>query len=142
MNQALAVAAALALTVVLFVAYRRLRAGDRMDLIISRKRGGAMLASPAVFIDGANHIPVALSLESSRVAYENDDLDASIDIQQIDEVEYSSDLVTGRIADGAVLRLRSHGRAYEFILDVAFAERWSHRLPPHRLDEAGSVAVV
>lgn len=57
-------------------------------------------------------------------------------------MEYGSDLVAGGIADGAVLRLRSHGRAIEFVLDVAAAEQWSRRLPPHRLDEAGAVQVV
>lgn len=142
MTQTLALAFAVATMLLLVWWYRRLRANDRMGLIMSRHNGTAVIASPAHLIDGANHIPVALSLDAGHVRYENDDLVASIDVQQIDEVEYASDLVTGGIADGAVLRLRSHGRAYEFILDVGVADRWSQRLPPHRIDQAGSVAVV
>ena len=141
MYPALAVAASLTMAI-LFWWFKRLRADDRMAEIILRKGGNAMLASPARLIEGANHILVALSLDAGTVSYENDDLQASIDIKQIDEVEYGSDLVTGGIADGAVLRLRSHGRAYEFVLDVAMAERWSHRLPPHRVDQSGRVEVV
>jgi hypothetical protein len=41
-----------------------------------------------------------------------------------------------------VLRLRSHGRAFEFVLDNAAAQSWCQRLPPHRMNEGGSVRVV
>ena len=112
---------------------------DRMTAIVTRLAATGILSSRAQLIDGVNHIPVALSLDASRIKYANADLDASIDVRQIDEVEYASDLVTGGIADGAVLRLRSHGRAFEFVLDLPTAERWCHRLPPHRMDEAGRV---
>lgn len=122
--------------------YSRLRDADRMGEAMSHVDKNAMLSSPAQLIDGANHIQVALSLDPSRISYSNSDFDAFIDIRQIDEVEYGSDLVTGGIADGAVLRLRAHGRAIEFVLDSASAERWSERLPPHRIDEAGHVATV
>lgn len=122
--------------------YRRLRADDAMAAIVSRRASSSMLSSKAQLIDGANHIPVALSLDATRITYENGDLDASIDVKLIDEVEYGSDLVTGGIADGAVLRLRAHGRAIEFVLESAAVERWSHRLPPHRMNESGEVRVV
>src|SRR5213080_1661214 len=97
--------------------FRRLRREDRLAAVISHPRAGATLCSAAHLIDGRNHIPVALTLEPRQISYENRDFDGSIDIGQIDEVEYGSDLVTGGIADGAVLRLRSHGRAFEFVLD-------------------------
>lgn len=142
MNYVLVVMAATVATALLMWWYTRLRAVDRMAAIVARRSGTAMLTSPAQLIDGQNHIAVALSLEPGRVSYGNDDLEASIDMQQIDEVEYGSDLVTGGIADGAVLRLRSHGRAFEFVLDAATAETWCHRLPPHRLDQAGRVEAV
>ena len=134
--------AALIATAALMWWYTRLRVNDGMTAIMTRRGATAMLASRAHLIDGANHIPVALSLDPSRVTYENADLDASIDLHQIDEVEYGSDLVTGGIAKGAVLRLRSHGRAFEFVMDVASAERWSQHLPPHRMNEAGHVEAV
>lgn len=65
-----------------------------------------------------------------------------LDIDQIDEVEYGSDLLTGGIASGAVLRLRAHGRAIEFVLDLATANKWSELLPPHRMDQIGHVHAV
>jgi hypothetical protein len=113
--------------------YTRLRAGDRVAARRTRTVSQSMLSSRAKLIDGLQNIPVALSLYAGRVQYQNADLDASIDVRDIDEVEYSSDLMTGGIADGAMLRLRSHGRAFEFVLDVAAAEHWSRRLPPHRV---------
>ncbi len=122
--------------------YRRLRQDHLLNAIVARTRTDSGISSRAQLIDGANHIAVALTLEPRRITYQNADLDAAIDIQQIDEVEYGSDLVTGGIAHGAVLRLRAHGRAIEFVLDAAAAERWSRRLPPHRFDEAGAVQVV
>ena len=142
MTYFLAFSSAVVAVVALTWWYTRLRADDRMAAILTRRGLVTMLASRAQLIDGANHIPVALSLDQTRVSYENADLDASIDVQQIDEVEYGSDLVTGGIAHGAVLRLRSHGRAFEFVLDNAAAQRWSEHLPPHRMNEGGSVQVV
>jgi len=131
-------AAAVALTA-LFWWYRRLREDDQLQAFLLHDGALATMASRAHLIDGSNHIPVALKLDAQHITYQNRDLDASIDIGQIDEVEYGSDLVTGHIANGAVLRLRSHGRTFEFILDLAVADRWSHRLPPHRMNEEGVV---
>ncbi len=88
------------------------------------------IRTAAKLIDGVRDIPVALSFHAGRVRYESVDLDATIEVGDIDEVEYSSDLMTGGIADGAVLRLHSHGRAFEFVLDVTAAERWCQWLPP------------
>lgn len=116
--------------------YLRRRRDDRFEVVMSRSRLTSSLCSQAQWIDGGNHIKVALALEPRQIKYQNSDLDASVDLDQIDEVEYESDMVTGRIADGAVLRLRSHGRAIEFILDVAAAEQWSRSLPPHRMARA------
>jgi hypothetical protein len=138
----LVVTAAVIAVALLTLWYARLRAGDRISAIIVRNGTTSMLSSRAQLIDGANHIPVALSLDDAHVTYENSDLHASIDVQQIDEVEYGSDLITGGIADGAILRLRSHGRAFEFVLDVGVADQWSHQLPPHRMNELGHVHVL
>jgi hypothetical protein len=122
--------------------YRRSRLNDTFEVSLSRHRPTAKVSSRADLVDGRNHIPVALTLEKERIYYENPDLDAMLDIDQIDEVEYGSDLLTGGIATGAVLRLRAHGRAIEFILDMATARRWSELLPPHRLDQIGHVHAV
>lgn len=118
-----------AITVVWMIHRRR----DEALFAIASARPDARLVSHAHLIDGRNHIPVALTLAPLQILYGNADLDATIELKQIDEVEYGSDLVTGGIAEGAVLRLRSHGRATEFILDMASADRWSTLLPPHRM---------
>ncbi len=141
MNILLIITTALVLVALSFW-YARLRASDRILAIMTRRGPISILASRAQLIDGPNHIPVVLSLGDSQIAYENADLDATIDMGQIDEVEYGSDLVTGGIADGAILRLRAHGRAFEFVLESAAASLWSSRLPPHRVDERGTVHVV
>ena len=102
-----------------------------------REAVNSTLSSPAKLIDGAQDIPVALSLRAGRVRFENADIDASIDVRDIDEIEYGSDLMTGGIADRAVLRLHSHGRAFEFVLDVAAAERWCRQLPALKSSNSG-----
>jgi hypothetical protein len=131
MNNAVVLPVALAALIALTWWYRRSRENDRF--LVSAARPGATMCSHAQLIDGGNHIPVALSLDPKQIVYQNSSFDASIDIGQIDEVEYGTDLVTGGIANGAVLRLRSHGRAIEFVLDSAVAEQWSRSLPPHRM---------
>jgi hypothetical protein len=122
--------------------YRRSRVNDSFESILLRHRPTAKVSSRAELVDGRNHIPVALTLEQLTIYYENPDLDAMLDIDQIDEVEYGSDLLTGGIASGAVLRLRAHGRAIEFVLDMATASKWSELLPPHRMDQIGHVHAV
>jgi len=122
--------------------YRRSRLNDSFETILLRHRPTAKVSSRAELVDGRNHIPVALTLEQLAIYYENPDLDAMLDIDQIDEVEYGSDLLTGGIASGAVLRLRAHGRAIEFVLDMATADKWSALLPPHRMDQIGHVHAV
>jgi hypothetical protein len=112
---------------------------DDRRFAVAQSRPEAELCSHAHLIDGRNHIPVDLTLERRQIVYGNGNLEGSIQIGQIDEVEYGSDLVTGGIADGAVLRLRAHGRALEFVLDMTSAERWSALLPPHRLNDPGQV---
>ncbi|HVR40064.1 MAG TPA: hypothetical protein VMU84_13285 [Thermoanaerobaculia bacterium] len=121
---------------------RSKRANDHFEGIMSRHRPTAKICSRAELVDGRNHISVALTLEPWHIFYENLDLEAAVELERIDEVEYASDLITGGIADGAVLRLRSHGRALEFILDMASAEKWSKLLPPHRINEPGRVHAV
>jgi hypothetical protein len=131
---ALAVLAVIAAAALVW-SMRRRRDGARFAA--AAEKPGASIVSHAQLIDGRNHIAVALTLGLSEIVYANSDMEGSIDLGQIDEVEYGSDLITGGIADGAVLRLRSHGRAMEFVLDMASADRWSALLPPHRMNEPG-----
>jgi len=131
-----------AIVAVVALVWRMRHQRDDRRFALAQSRPEAALCSHAHLIDGRNHIAVDLTLERRQIVYGNGNLEGSIEIGQIDEVEYGSDLVTGGIADGAVLRLRSHGRALEFVLDMTSAERWSALLPPHRLNEPGQVHIM
>jgi len=131
--------AALAILAAAALVWTVRRRHDADRFAAAERRPDATIVSHAHLIDGRNHVAVNLTLERQRIVYGNADLEGSIDIVQIDEVEYGSDLATGGIAGGAVLRLRSHGRAIEFVLDMASASRWSALLPPHRMNEPGNV---
>jgi len=141
MNDVVIISAALAAITALVWWFYRSRENDRFDVFMQPVPATG-IRSRAQWIDGANHVRVALSLQSEKISYQNSDVDGSIDLRDVDEVEYGSDLMTGGIANGAVLRLRSHGRAIEFVMDVASADQWSQHLPPHRMNESGRVQAI
>lgn len=127
----------LAALVVLFI---RTRSNDQIEALVNKHKSGAKVATKAELIEGMNHIPVAIVMNGGEIQYENLDLQAKLEIARIDEVEYDNELATGtHVNSGRVLRLRSHGHAFEFILDSAAAERWATVLPAHRMNEPGSV---
>ena len=119
----------------------RQRSADQIQKIIEKHRTDSRLISKAEFVEGRNRMPVALALRGSSIHYENPDLEAELEIDRIDEVEYSDELATGMDVNngGRVLRLRSHGHAFEFVLDRGSAEQWASVLPSHRIDEPGGV---
>lgn len=117
-------------------------AQDKIDLLIQKRKGDSKIAVPADLMEANETIPVALALTDRALFYENADLEARLDLDQIEEVEYGNDLFTGReVPHGRVLRLRSHGHAFEFVLDKVNGERFEALLPPHRADEPGRVHV-
>jgi len=129
----------------LAVLLMRKHADARLDEIITRRRGETMVASRADYVEGREHIPVVVSLSDSAFYYENYDLQAKLDIARIDEVEYDSELATGKdvaAAKGKVLRIRSRGHAFEFILDPKTAENMASHFPHHRMGEPGQVHSV
>jgi hypothetical protein len=117
--------------VVLVVVYLKLRAKDGIDAAITKRRGSSKLVSRAEYVEGAEKIPVALALTDSTFFYENADLEASFDLDRLDEIEYDDDLATGANlhAGSRVLRLRSHGATFEFVLDKGEAAKWEAALP-------------
>lgn len=122
------------------ITLQRLLQNDRFAAMAAKRRASAKVSSRADLVDGRQHIPVSLTLDSAAVIYENDDLEAKLPIEQIDEVEYDNELATGgHIESGRVLRLRSHGQAFEFALDDFAAREWAAHLPAHRMDEPGRV---
>lgn len=111
------------------------RSADQLDALLKQRHNSSKIAGMADYVEGMQHIPVVLALGESSVSYENIDLQAQLDIARIEEVEYDDELATGKdVPNGRVLRLRSHGHAFEFILPKSEAERWAAQLPAHRME--------
>jgi len=116
----------------------RARSRDTFAELFRIRKMTARITSMAELVDGGNHIPVALTLDRSQIFYESSHLQARLDIARLDEVEYDSEQGTGK----SLLRLRSHGRSIEFVLDSFAAAQWAALLPSHRFGEPGLVAAV
>lgn len=123
----------------LLVMFLRVRAKDQLEDLIAKRKPASRLVCRADFVEGLERIPVALSLTNDAVMYENTDLQASLELSVIDEVEYDDETATGHTVVGKALRLRSHGHTFEFIIDSATARLWSEQLAPRHLDEARAV---
>ena len=113
---------------------------DKIDAIIKKRKASSLHACPAEFVEGPTHIEVALSIDKSKLYYENGDMQSYLELKLIEEVEYDDDLATGGAhAQGKVLRLRSHGHTFEFVLSEADIKHCEKVLPAHRADEPGEV---
>lgn len=120
---------------VLIVFYLKLRQKDMIGAFVEKRRGSSKLVSRADYVEGAELIPVAMALTNDTLYYENADLEASFELNRIDEIEYSDELMTGKNHrdDTRVMRLRSHGQAFEFLMDKAEARKWEAALPPRTI---------
>jgi len=121
--------------------YFRIRSKDLLEGIIARRSASSRIASRADFVEGLERIPVALSLTSDTIRYENPDLEATLDLGHIEEVEYDDETATGQSVEGKALRLRSHGHTFEFVVDSGTAQKWQAVLPMRRLDQGTAQAV-
>ena len=129
-------AAVVVLAFLVWNLYRRF-GSDRIAVINDRRRATSRLVSRGEFVDGNRHLDVALAVTQSTLFYENPDMEASIDLENIHEIEYDTELVTGHaVANGAVLRLRAHSQSFEFIVPQDTVSRWTAILPPRRTAEA------
>ena len=131
----------LVVLVALIVIFLRVRMKDLVEEYVRRRSAGSRVCSRADLVEGIERIPVALALTDDTIYYENPDLQASLELRRIDEVEYDDETATGRSVVGKALRLRAHGHAFEFLLDQGTARQWEELLPPHRLDAAPARAV-
>ena len=120
---------------VLVWSFMRMRRQDQLSALMEKRRAGARMVARAEYVEGMERMPVALALTDDAFYYENPDLEASFELARIDEVEYDNELATGKhIAEGEhVMRLRSHGAAFEFILPKADVPRWQGLLPPRQM---------
>jgi hypothetical protein len=119
----------------------RMRMKDQLDELMAKRRPSCRLVSRADFLEGMQKIPVCLALDDDALHYENADLQATMELRHIDEVEYDDETATGHSVVGKALRLRSHGHAFEFVLDQATARQWEQLLTPRRADQLPARAV-
>ena len=123
--------------------FLKVRQKDLISAQLEKRRATSRLVSRAEYVEGVEQLPVALSLGADALYYENSDLEASFDLDRLDEIEYSDELSTGRaVRRGCrVLRLRSHGATFEFLMESAEAAKWAAALPPRSYGQATAQAV-
>jgi hypothetical protein len=124
---------------VLLWAYFRLRGKDRIDEILAKHRGSASVCNRANLVEGMEMIPVAIALKGDAIYYENADIQASIELPLIEEVEYDDETATGHTLPGKVLRIRAHNHVFEFAMELAAARQWETAFPARRIDRARAV---
>jgi hypothetical protein len=106
---------------------------DGVERLNNRRRASSRLVSRGEFVDGGRRQAVALALTRSTFIYENADIQSSLDLRWVREIEYDSDLATGLSAgDGTVLRMRAQSRTFEFILPPAMVAQWQNIFPPRQ----------
>ena len=120
--------------------FLRTRSHDQLAGLMEKRRAGSKIVSEADYIEGMQKIPVAMALTGDTFYYENPDLQASFELARIDEVEYDTELATGRSVDEGhrALRLRSHGATFEFILPIAESKKWESALPARRIGQTAA----
>ncbi|HVS33118.1 MAG TPA: hypothetical protein VMS98_16860 [Thermoanaerobaculia bacterium] len=120
--------------------FMRLRRQDVLTAMMEKRRAGARLVARAEYVEGLERMPVVLALTSDTFHYENGDLEASFELPRIDEVEYGNELATGKnLHEGEqVLRLRSHGATFEFVLPTGDSAKWQAVLPARQLGRANA----
>lgn len=136
----LATVAVVAVVVFLVWILSKRFAADRIQRLNDKRRNSCRLVSRGEFVDGSRHIPVALALNDQTLFYENSDMQASLDLKWIEEVEYDNELSTGQtVPDGKVLRIRCLSQEFEFVLPAESSQQWQAVLPSHRLQKQVAV---
>ncbi len=136
----LSIAAFIAVAILGWTLYRRLGT-DRIAQLNDKRRATSRMVSPGEFVEGTRHLPVALAVTQSMFFYENSDMQASLDLQWVREIEYDTQLATGLAVDGGkVLRLRCFSQVFEFVIANDVVTRWHMMMPPRRAIEAAVAA--
>jgi len=122
---------------------RKRFAADGIRRIEDGRRASSRLVSGAELIDGSRHLPVSLALNEQALYYENAGMQASLDLEWIQEVEYGNELVTGQhVGHGKVVRLRCYSQVFEFVLPADLVPQWQAVLPARRKAAASDVEAV
>lgn len=128
----LSLIAVAAVAVLCWNLYRRFGA-DRIASLTEKRRPTSRFVSRGELVDGNRRLEVALALTGSSFLYENGDMQASLELQWVTEIEYDTQLSTGlAVAGGKVLRLRCYSRVFEFVVPDDVVGRWHIMLPPRR----------
>ena len=91
--------------------FLRTRSSDLIEEMMTKRRASCQIVTRGDYVEGINHIPVALALTSDTIYYENPDIQASLELARIDEVEYDDELSTGKdVAHGRAHRAQAFGR--------------------------------
>lgn len=137
----LSIVAVLAVVFLGWNLYRRF-GSDRIAELNDGRRATSRLVSRGEFVDGNRHLEVALALTAETFFYENSDMQASLDLEWLREVEYDNELGTGgQVHGGQVLRLRSNSQTFEFVIPNEDVAQWRAMLPPSgRADKAAEAA--
>lgn len=126
-----------ALGVVAFLAwilYRHVSA-SRIEAFTDQRRSTSRMVGRGEFVDGSRHLNVALALTNTDLFYENRDMQASLDLRWVREIEYDTRLATGHAVEGGkVLRIRCFSQVFEFVIPDTDLVRWHMMLPPRGRD--------
>jgi hypothetical protein len=134
----LSIAAVIAVGFLAWNLYGRFVA-DRIGALNEKRRPTSRMVSRGELVDGSRHLEVALAVTQETFFYENADMQASIDLQWVREIEYDTELATGTAPlTGKVLRLRSDSQTFEFVLPNEVVARWHMMLPPRRSLESAA----
>jgi hypothetical protein len=115
---------------------------DSVAVFVDKRRPTSQLVCRGEYVDGNRHLDVALAVTPSTLFYENSDMQASLDLEWVREVEYATELVTGaRIESGKVMRLRSDRQTFEFVIPEDSVARWRSVVPPRGRVDATPAAV-
>ena len=127
-----ALAAATVIAILLWHLYRR-NTSQNLQKLNDDRRASSRIVSRGEFVDGNRCLEVALALTDKALYYESSEVQASLDIEWIEEVDYDTELATGRnVTGGQVLRLRCHRQVFEFILPNEVVLAWKNVLPATR----------
>ena len=133
----------LIVAVALVVFFLKMRRKDMIGAMLQKRQPNSKIVCRADYVEGGERMPVALSLSGETLYYENPDLEASFDLDRLDEIEYGDELSTGKMLNDnqRVLRLRSHGATFEFVMDKADAQKWMTQLPQRQMGGSTARAV-
>jgi hypothetical protein len=119
------------------------RYDDPLEAVLKRRTGSFKLTGRAKFVEGVDTLPVAIALDDRFFYYENPDMQASIAIDSIDEIEYADELSFGKtVTSGGVMRLRMHGQTFEFIVSRQDGAKWKTCLLPKHLSDVPAAGLV